>query len=102
MDMKQMMRQAQKMQAELAKAQAEIQEMTFEGTAGGGMVKVVAGGDMTVKSIVIDPTAVDPEDVDMLQDMVCAAVNEALRGVADMSSKRLSSATGGMNIPGLM
>lgn len=102
MDMKQMMRQAQKMQAELAKAQAEIQEMTFEGTAGGGMVKVVAGGDMTVKSIVIDPAAVDPEDVDMLQDMVCAAVNEALRGVADMSSKRLSSATGGMSIPGLM
>ena len=75
-----MMKQAQKMQAELARAQEEIKDMTFEATAGGGMVKVVANGDMTVDSIVIDPEAVDPEDVEMLQDMVAAAVNEALRG----------------------
>ena len=74
-----MMKQAQKMQAELARAQEEIKDMTFEATAGGGMVKVVANGDMTVDSIVIDPEAVDPEDVEMLQDMVAAAVNEALR-----------------------
>ena len=73
MDMKQMMRQAQKMQAELAKAQEEIKTMTAEATAGGGMVKVVAQGDMTVQSITIDPAAIDPEDADMLQDMVCAA-----------------------------
>ena len=72
-----MMKQAQKMQAELARAQEEIKDMTFEATAGGGMVKVVANGDMTVDSIVIDPEAVDPEDVEMLQDMVAAAVNEA-------------------------
>ena len=68
-----MMKQAQKMQAELARAQEEIKDMTFEATAGGGMVKVVANGDMTVDSIVIDPEAVDPEDVEMLQDMVGAA-----------------------------
>ena len=97
-----MMKQAQKMQAELARAQEEIKDMTFEATAGGGMVKVVANGDMTVDSIVIDPEAVDPEDVDMLQDMVLAAVNEALRGMSEVSAQRLNSVTGGMNIPGLM
>lgn len=97
-----MMKQAQKMQAELARAQEGIKDMTFEATAGGGMVKVVANGDMTVDSIVIDPEAVDPEDVEMLQDMVAAAVNEALRGVSEISSQRLNAATGGLNIPGLM
>ena len=97
-----MMKQAQKMQAELARAQEEIKDMTFEATAGGGMVKVVANGDMTVDSIVIAPEAVDPEDVEMLQDMVAAAVNEALRGVSEISSQRLNAATGGLNIPGLM
>lgn len=97
-----MMKQAQKMQAELARAQEEIKDMTFEATAGGGMVKVVANGDMTVDSIVIDPEAVDPEDIEMLQDMVAAAVNEALRGVSEISSQRLNAATGGLNIPGLM
>ena len=102
MDMKKMMKQAQRMQAELAKAQDEIKELEFEATAGGGMVKVVAKGDMTIQSIAIDPEAVDPEDVDMLQDMVLAAVNEALRGVSEISSQRLNAATGGLNIPGLM
>ena len=97
-----MMKQAQKMQLELAKAQEEIKDMTFEATAGGGMVKVVASGDMSVTSIVIDPEAVDPEDVEMLHDMVTAAVNEALRGVSELSSQRLNAATGGLNIPGLM
>ena len=97
-----MMKQAQKMQAELARAQEEIKDMTIEATAGGGMVKVVANGDMTVDSIVIDPEAVDPEDVEMLQDMVAAAVNEALRGVSEIISQRLNAATGGLNIPGLM
>ena len=83
-------------------AQEEIKDLTFEATAGGGMVKAVATGDMAISSITIDPEAVDPEDVEMLQDMVAAAVNEALRGVSDMSTQRLSAATGGMNIPGLM
>ncbi|MDR2721755.1 MAG: YbaB/EbfC family nucleoid-associated protein [Coriobacteriaceae bacterium] len=100
--MKQMMRQAQKMQAELAKAQEEIKDLSFEATAGGGMVKAVARGDMNIESISIDKDALDPEDVEMLEDMVCAAVNEALRGINDMSASRLNSVTGGMNIPGLM
>lgn len=102
MDMKKMMKQAQKMQRDLAAAQEEIKDLTFEGTAGGGVVKAVATGDMAIQSVTIDPSAVDPEDVDMLQDMVCAAVNEALRGVSDLSNQRLSAVTGGMNIPGLM
>ena len=79
MNMQQMMRQVTKDAKELAKAQEEIASMTFEGSAGGGMVKVVASGDMKISSITIDPDVVDPEDVEMLQDMVCAAVNEALR-----------------------
>ncbi len=102
MDMKKMMKQAQKMQMELARAQEEIKDMTFEATAGGGMVKAVALGDMSIQSIEIDKDAVDPEDVEMLEDMVLAAVNEALRGVGEASSSRLNSITGGMNIPGLM
>ena len=100
MDMKKMMKQAQRMQAELAKAQEEIQYLEFEATA--GMVKAVATGDMAVKSISIDPEAVDPDDVEMLEDTVLAAVNEALRGVSEESSRRLNTVTGGMNIPGLM
>ena len=93
MDMKQMMRQAQKMQKELNKAQEEIATMSFEATAGGGMA---------ITSLTIDPDAVDPEDIEMLQDMVVAAVNEALRGVSELSNQRMSAVTGGMNIPGLM
>ena len=102
MDMKKMMRQAQKMQAELAKAQDEIKDMTYTATAGGGMVEVVARGDNSIESIAINPEVVDPEDVEMLQDMVLAAVNEALAGVAEIGEQRMSSVTGGMNIPGLM
>lgn len=101
-NMNAMMKQAQKMQMELARAQEEIQDMTFEASAGGGMVKAVAKGDNTLVSLTIDPEAVDPEDVEMLQDMIAAAVNEALRGVADLSSQRINAATGGMNIPSLM
>lgn len=101
MNMQQMMRQAQKMQKELQKAQQEIAEMTFEGTAGGGMVTAVARGDKSIESLTISPDVVDPEDIEMLQDMVCAAVNEALRGVDQMGSARMSSVTGGLNIPGM-
>lgn len=101
MNMQQMMRQAQKMQKELQKAQQEIAEMTFEGTAGGGMVTAVTRGDKSIESLTINPDVVDPEDVEMLQDMVCAAVNEALRGVDQMGSARMSSVTGGLNIPGM-
>ena len=101
-NMNAMMKQAQKMQAELARAQEEIKDMTFEASAGGGMVKAVALGDGSIKSITIDPEAVDPEDVEMLQDTVLAAVNEAIRGVNQLGSDRMSSVTGGLNIPGLM
>ena len=105
MDMKKMMKQAQKMQRDLAIAQEEIKSMEFEASAGGGMVKVTAAGDGSIKALTIDPQAVDPEDVEMLQDMILAAVNEALRGMSDMSNERMSSVTGGMGnmgIPGLM
>ena len=101
-NMNAMMKQAQKMQADLARAQEEVKEMTNEASAGGGMVKVVATGEMEIESIVIDPEAVDPEDVEMLEDLVLAAVNEALRGMAEKSAERMNEATGGMNIPGLM
>ena len=101
MDMKKMMKQAQKMQRDLAIAQEEIKSMEFEASTGGGMVKAVALGDGTVKSLEIAPDAVDPEDIEMLQDMVLAAVNEALRGVADMGTQRMNSVTGGMGNMGL-
>ena len=102
MDMKKMMKQAQKMQRDAAAAQQEIAAMTFEASAGGGMVKATATGEMAITDITIDPAAVDPEDVEMLQDMITAAVNEALRGVAELGAQRINAATGGMSIPGLM
>ncbi|MBQ9042150.1 MAG: YbaB/EbfC family nucleoid-associated protein [Eggerthellaceae bacterium] len=101
MDMNQMMQQAQKMQLELARAQEEIKEMTYTATVGGGMVEATAVGDGSIQSIAIKPEVVDPDDVDMLQDLVLAAVNEALRGVAEQGEARLASVTGGMSIPGL-
>lgn len=102
MDMKKMMKQAQKMQLEAARAQEEITQMEFEATTGGGMVKVVAMGDMSIKSVSIDPEAVDPEDVEMLEDMVMAAVNEALRSATEVTNQRMNAVMGGMKIPGLM
>lgn len=101
MDMNQMMQQAQMMQLELARAQEEIQAMTYTASAGGGMVEATALGDGSIQSVAIDPEVVDPEDVEMLQDLVLVAVNEALRGVAQQGEARLSSVTGGMSIPGL-
>ena len=102
MDMKKMMKQAQKMQLEAARAQEEIAQMEFTATTGGGMVKVVAMGDMSVKSVSIDPAAVDPEDVEMLEDMILAATNEALRSATEASNARRTSLMGGMKSPGLM
>ena len=97
-----MMKQAQKMQVELARAQEEIKDMTFEASAGITMVKAVAKVNNSLVILTIDPEAVDPEDVEMLQDMITAAVNEALRGVAELGAQRINAATGGMSIPGLM
>ncbi len=101
-DMKKMMKQAQKMQRDAAAAQEEIAAMEFTASAGGGMVEAVVMGDNTVKSVKIDPDAVDPEDVEMLEDMVVAAVNEAMRSAAEASNSRMSSIMGGlgnMNLP---
>jgi len=102
MDMKKMMKQAQKMQRELDRVQEELREMEFSATAGGGMVTAVVTGSMELKSITIDPEAVDPEDVEMLQDMIVAATNEALRGMNELSSSRINAVSGSMGIPGLM
>ena len=102
MDMKKMMKQAQKMQRDAAAAQQEIAAMTFEASPGGGMVKATATGEMAITDIIIDPAAVDPEDVEMLQDMVVAAVNEALRAASEAANARMNAVMGGMKIPGLM
>lgn len=99
MDMKKMMKQAQKMQRDAAAAQAEIAEMEFSATTGGGMVEATVMGDMSLKAIKISPEAVDPDDVEMLEDMIVAAVNEALREARDTSNERMSSLMGGMNLP---
>jgi len=96
-----MMKQVQKMQADMARMQEELAAKTVEATSGGGMVKVVANGKQEVVSIEIKPDAVDPEDVEMLQDMVLAAVNEALRSAQEMVAGEMKKITGGINIPGL-
>ena len=104
MDMNKMMKQAQQMRKDLEKAQQEIAEQEVTATFGGGMVSVTVTGDLTVKEVVIDPAAVDPEDVEMLQDMIVAATNEALRSVQDLSNSRLggiAGGLGGLGIPGL-
>jgi nucleoid-associated protein EbfC len=89
------------MQARLAKMQEELGEQTVEATAGGGAVKVVMSGHQQVKSVVLDPAAVDPDDVEMLQDLIAAAVNEAVAKSQELATKRLGSLTGGLKIPGL-
>ncbi len=97
-----MMKQAQKLQAKMLKMQEELAGRTVEASAGGGMVKVVANGRQQIVSIVIDREVVDPEDVDMLQDLVLAAVNDALAKSQEMVSSEMGKLTGGMNIPGLI
>ena len=101
MNMQQMMKQARKMQEQLAAAQETIAQSTVDASAGGGMVKVTVSGDMQVTSLKIDPEAIDPEDVEMLQDMVIAAVNEAMRGVGELANRQMGAVTGGLNIPGM-
>ena len=96
-----MMRQAQQMQARMAKIQEELAEARSEASAGGGAVKVVVVGGAKVESIIIDPEVVDPEDVEMLQDLVLAAVNEAMDSAQATASEKMGAITGGLNIPGL-
>ena len=96
-----LLKQAQKMQEDMAKAQAELMEMEFEATAGGGAVKVVLGGDKLVRSVAIEPDVVDPEDVEMLCDMLTAAFNEALRKVDETTQNKMGALAGGMKLPGM-
>jgi DNA-binding YbaB/EbfC family protein len=100
-DMQQMLRQVQKMQHEMEAAQEQLKHETVEASAGGGMVKVKVSGDLEVKAITIDPAAVDPEDVEILGDMVLAAVNEALRMAQELAARKLGGATGGLDLGGL-
>lgn len=100
-NMQKMMKQVQKMQADMAKLQEELENRTVEASAGGGTVSVVVSGKQELKSIQIKPEAVDPEDVEMLQDMIVAAVNEGLRKSQEMVAAEMSKVTGGLKLPGL-
>jgi DNA-binding YbaB/EbfC family protein len=100
-NMNKMMNQVQKMQQEMLKMQEELATRTVESTAGGGVVKVVASGKNELVSIEIKPEAVDPEDVEMLQDLVLAAVNEALKKAQEMINGEMARLTGGLKIPGM-
>jgi DNA-binding YbaB/EbfC family protein len=95
------MRQAQELQAKLAKAQEELAEAEIEASSGGGAVTVTVNGQQQVLSVKISPEAIEPDDVEMLEDLVLAAVNEALTKSQEMAAKRMGKITGGLNIPGL-
>jgi nucleoid-associated protein EbfC len=107
--MQQMLQQVQKMQQQMEAAQEQLKDEVVEASAGGGMVTVVVGGDLEVRSVKIDPSAVDPDDVEILADMVLAAVNEALRMAQELAASKLGGATsgldlgslGGLGLPGL-
>ena len=89
------------MQQQLADVQDGLKDVVVEATAGGGMVKATMSGDGVLRSITIDPQALDPEDVELLQDMIVAAVNEASSNASDVANQRMGAITGGLNIPGL-
>lgn len=97
-NMQQLMKQAQKMQQDMAKLQEELGQREFEASVGGGMVKAVVSGKKELVSIKISPECVDPEDIDMLEDLVISAVNEALRTAEETVSSEMSKLTGGMNL----
>jgi hypothetical protein len=103
-NMQQLLKQAQKMQQDMLQAQESLKDEVVEASAGGGMVTVQVTGDLNVKSIKIDPQAVDPDDVELLQDMVLAAVNEALRSAQELAESKLggiAGGLGGLGLPGL-
>ena len=105
-NMNEMLKQVQQMQAEMMKAQEDLKNEIVEASAGGGMVTVKMTGEMELREIVIDPEAVDPEEVELLQDMVTAAVNEAIRSAQELAASKLGGASGlggagGLNLPGL-
>ncbi len=101
-DVNALMKQAQQMQNEMLQAQEALKDEVVEASAGGGMVKVKMGGDLTLREIVIDPEAIDPEDAEMLAEMVQAAVNEGLRAAQELANSKLGGITGGLGgLPGM-
>ena len=100
-NMNQMLKQAQKLQEEMARTQEELQNKTVDASSGGGMVQVVVSGKMELVDLKIKPEAVDPEDVEMLEDLIKAALNEGLRKAQEMVSSEMGKLTGGLKIPGL-
>jgi nucleoid-associated protein EbfC len=99
-NMNAMLKQVQKMQADMVKAQEELKNEVVEASAGGGMVTVKVSGDLEIREVRIDPEAVDPEDVELLQDMVLAAVNEAVRSAQELAATKMNAAAGGLAGPG--
>jgi len=100
-DMQSMIKQAQKMQEDMAAKQAELEEQEYETSAGGGVVTVKINGRREILSVKIDPEVVDPDDVETLEDLVVAAVNEAIKTVESVSSEEMQKITGGMGLPGM-
>lgn len=100
-NMNKLMKQVQKMQQDMVKLQDGLKEKTVEATAGGGVVKAIASGKKQLVSIEISPEVVDPDDIEMLQDLIMAATNEALQKAEEMVTKEMGKLTGGLNIPGM-
>jgi DNA-binding YbaB/EbfC family protein len=101
MGMANLQRMAQQMQQEMLRVQAELDATTVDGSAGGGVVTATVTGKQELVSVTIDPSAVDPTDVEMLQDLVVAAVNDALRGSRALAEQKMSAVTGGLRLPGM-
>ncbi len=100
-NMKNMMKQAQKMQAEMARVQKELEDKEVEATSGGGVVRVVVSGKLELKQLEIDQDAIDPEDKEILEDMILGAVNEGMRKAQEMAASEMQKVTGGLNLPGM-
>ena len=101
MNIQKLMKQAQEAQAKMEKVQQELAAESFEASAGGGMVKVVMTSDQMVQSVKIDPAALDPKNIELLEDMIVAALNEASRIASEKASAKMQAVTGGLNIPGM-
>ena len=101
MGMANLQRMAQQMQQDMLRIQTELETLTIDGSAGGGVVKAVVTGKQELVSVTIDPSAVDPSDVDMLQDLIVAAVNDALRSSRSVAEEKMAAVTGGLRLPGM-
>jgi DNA-binding YbaB/EbfC family protein len=101
MGMANLQRMAQQMQQDMLRIQGELETLNVDGTAGGGVVKAVVTGKQEVVSVTIDPAAVDPADVDMLQDLIVAAINDALRSSRQLAEEKMAAVTGGLRLPGM-